>query len=167
MRVVSLLTLEVILLTLLDDELEHPQGSNGSADKNEMATTFENDFAISEERYKARLVAKGFNQKEEIDFDETFYPVVKIVIVRCLINLAVQNSWPLYQLDIDETIYMSLPDGYFKHGDKRVCRLKKYLYCLKQAPRQWNVKLSHALVEYGFSQSKSDYSLLKPTKMIS
>ncbi|GJV00903.1 ribonuclease H-like domain-containing protein [Tanacetum coccineum] len=41
------------------------------------------------ERYKARLVAKGFNQREGIDFDETFSHVVKIVTVGSLINLAV------------------------------------------------------------------------------
>nr|GEV06713.1 putative reverse transcriptase, RNA-dependent DNA polymerase, Gag-polypeptide of LTR copia-type [Tanacetum cinerariifolium] len=48
------------------------------------------------ERYKARLVAKGFNQREGIDFDETFSPVVKIITVRCLINLAMQNGWSLF-----------------------------------------------------------------------
>ncbi|GJS81790.1 ribonuclease H-like domain-containing protein [Tanacetum coccineum] len=80
------------------------------------------------ERYKARLVAKGFNLKEGIDFDEAFSPVVKIVTFRCLINLAVQNSWPLFQLDINnaflygdlsETVYMSLHDGYFDKNDNR------------------------------------------------
>ncbi|GKE56844.1 ribonuclease H-like domain-containing protein, partial [Tanacetum coccineum] len=132
-----------------EDDLGHPQGSNGSASEDEMATTSESESALSEgskwvykikykfngeiERYKARLVAKGFNQKEGIDFDETFSPVVKSVTVRCLINLVVQNSWPLYQLDInnaflygdlDETIYMTLPDGYFSPGDKKVVDLK-------------------------------------------
>ncbi|GJV49096.1 putative RNA-directed DNA polymerase [Tanacetum coccineum] len=120
------------------------------------------------ERYKARYVVKGYNQKEGIDFDETFSPVVKIVTVRCLINLAVQNSWPLFQLDVNnaflygdlsETVYMDLPEGYFSPNDKRVCRLKKSLYGLKQAPRQWNAKLTHTLIEHGFKQSKSDYSL--------
>ncbi|GJW98868.1 ribonuclease H-like domain-containing protein [Tanacetum coccineum] len=48
------------------------------------------------ERYKARLVAKGYNQREGVDYDETFSHVVKIVTVRCLINIAVNNGWPLF-----------------------------------------------------------------------
>ncbi|GJY46216.1 ribonuclease H-like domain-containing protein, partial [Tanacetum coccineum] len=97
------------------------------------------------ERYKARYVIKSYNQKKGIDFDETFSPVVKIVTIRCLITLVVQNDWPMYQLDVNnaflyselsKTVYMDLPEGFFNHGDKRVCRLKKSLYRLKQAPRQ-------------------------------
>ncbi|GJU79874.1 ribonuclease H-like domain-containing protein [Tanacetum coccineum] len=80
------------------------------------------------ERYKARLVAKGFNQRERIDFDETFSHVVKIVIVRHLINLVVQNGWSLFQMDInnaflygdlEETIYMTLPPGYFPDNETK------------------------------------------------
>ncbi|GJV38731.1 ribonuclease H-like domain-containing protein [Tanacetum coccineum] len=120
------------------------------------------------ERYKARLVALGCNQREGIDYEETFSPVVKMVTVRCLMNIAVLNDWPMFQLDIDnaflygdlnEVVYMKPPQGYYASDCNKVCRLKKSLYGLKQAPRQWNAKLTCALVENGFSQSKSDYSL--------
>ncbi|GKB86215.1 F-box protein-like protein, partial [Tanacetum coccineum] len=77
----------------------------------------------------ARLVAKGFNQREGIDFDETFSFVVKIVIVRCLVSLALQNGWTLCQMDVNnaflygdlnETVYMTLPPGYFPKDETRV-----------------------------------------------
>ncbi|GJT31751.1 ribonuclease H-like domain-containing protein [Tanacetum coccineum] len=92
------------------------------------------------ERYKARLVARGFSQKEGFDYDETFSPVVKMVTVRCLISIVVVNKWPLYQLDVNNA---------FLYGD-----LVEY-----QASRQWNAKLTIALTEHGFEQSKFDYSL--------
>ncbi|GJY10051.1 ribonuclease H-like domain-containing protein [Tanacetum coccineum] len=120
------------------------------------------------ERYKARLVAKGFGQREGFNYNETFSHVVKMVTVRCLINIAICDSWPLYQLDVNndflygdlkEDVYMTLPEGYKSNNKHKVCKLNKSLYGLKQAPRQWNAKLTTALIEHGFEQSKFDYSL--------
>ncbi|GJX28211.1 ribonuclease H-like domain-containing protein [Tanacetum coccineum] len=123
--------------------------------------------------YKARLVAKGFNQREGIDYDDTFSPGVKMVTVRCLISLAVQNKWPLYQLDVNnaflygdlkEYIYMTIPQGFRNTGNKNlVCKLNKSLYGLKQAPRKWNEKLVGILRENGFVQSCCDHSLFTKT----
>ncbi|GJU61238.1 RNA-directed DNA polymerase, eukaryota [Tanacetum coccineum] len=53
------------------------------------------------ERFKAKLVAKGFNQREGIDYEETFSPVVKIVTIICILSIAINNKWPLLQFDIN------------------------------------------------------------------
>lgn len=40
-----------------------------------------------------------------------------------------------------------------------LCHLNRSIYSLKQASRQWNQKLTNTLINLGYTQSKSDYSL--------
>nr|GEX30780.1 ribonuclease H-like domain-containing protein [Tanacetum cinerariifolium]GEY74413.1 ribonuclease H-like domain-containing protein [Tanacetum cinerariifolium] len=122
---------------------ELPEGRKAIGSKWVFTIKYKSDRET--ERYKARLVAKGYNQREGINFDKTFTPVEKIVTIRCLINLAVQNGWTLYQMhvnnvffygDLSESIYMSLPPSCFHDSENKVCKLNKSLYGLKKAPRQ-------------------------------
>jgi hypothetical protein len=65
---------------------------------------------------------------------------------------------------LEEVIYMRQPEGFHEGGPNLVCRLKKSLYGLKQAARQWNKKLHSVLLELGFSRLQSDRSVYIYTK---
>ena len=52
------------------------------------------------ERYHARLVVKGFAQKEGIDFNEIFSPVVRLTTVRVVLVMCATFDLYLEQLDV-------------------------------------------------------------------
>lgn len=117
------------------------------------------------ERYKARLVARGFTQIEGEDYHETFALVAKFVTMRCLLTIVAAKGHQLnvnnafLHGDLNEEIYMKNPQGFAKKGDTRVCKLKKSLYGLRQASRNWYHKFTSALIEIAFIQSWADHSL--------
>lgn len=115
-------------------------------------------------KYKARLVVKGFTQKEGIDYTETFSPVARYGSIRFMLAMAVKYKLKIEQMDavtaflqgeLSEEIYLSQPEE-FNDGTNKVCRLKKAIYGLKQASREWNKKLDQKLREYGLKRSRID-----------
>lgn len=122
------------------------------------------------ELYKPRLVSKGYRQEETIDFNDTFFPVVKMVTVHTILALAICHGWNIWQIDVNNTflqgdltedVYMEVPQGFITSAENfnKVCKLVKSLYGLKQASRQWNIKLTNVLVSHGYEQSHLDYSI--------
>ncbi|KAL0446187.1 UNVERIFIED_CONTAM: Retrovirus-related Pol polyprotein from transposon RE1 [Sesamum latifolium] len=120
------------------------------------------------DRYKARLVAKGYTQIEGVDYFESFSPVAKTVTVRVFLAIVTAMSWSILQLDVnnaflhghlEEEVYMEPPEGYPKAQSGQVCLLKRSLYGLKQASRQWNIEFTSKLEEFDFRQSSHDYCL--------
>ncbi|KAE8693200.1 Cellulose synthase-like protein D2 [Hibiscus syriacus] len=117
-------------------------------------------------RYKARLVTKGYAQKEGIDYNEVFSPVMKHSSIRILLALVAQLNLELAQLDVktaflhddlEEEIYMTQSEGYKDGGcEKWVCKLNKSLYGLKQSPRQWYKRFDSFMRRQKYTRSKYD-----------
>ena len=88
------------------DLVKLPKGKK--ALKNKWVFRLKYDEKSLQPRYKARLVVKGFSQKQGIDFDEIFSPVVKMSSIRVALGLAAHMDLEIKQLDVKTA---------FLHGD--------------------------------------------------
>lgn len=87
--------------------------------------------------------------------------------IRSIMAVPISRKWKIHQLDVNnvflygdlnEDIYKKIPEG-LPCSNNKVCKMKNSLYGLKEASRQWFVKLYHEPIFQGFQQSKNDYSL--------
>ncbi|GJX26151.1 retrotransposon protein, putative, ty1-copia subclass [Tanacetum coccineum] len=116
--------------------------------------------------YKARLVAKGYTQLYEVDYEETFSPVADIRAIRILISIAAFYDYEIWQMDVktaflngylDEDIYMVQPEGFVDpNHPRKVCKLQRSIYGLKQASRSWNKRFDEEIKRFGFDQNLNE-----------
>ncbi|KAL0293767.1 UNVERIFIED_CONTAM: Retrovirus-related Pol polyprotein from transposon RE1 [Sesamum angustifolium] len=151
------------------DLVELPPGKKAIGSRWVLKLKLNPDESIADHREHLIICSlKGYNQIEGIDYFDSFSPVAKSVTVRVFMALAVAKGWPLLQLDVnnaflhghlDEEVYMLPPEGYMIQTPGQVCKLKRSLYGLKQASRQWNIELTVKLQEFGFVQCPHDHCL--------
>ncbi|KAH9696934.1 hypothetical protein KPL71_023401 [Citrus sinensis] len=116
---------------------------------------------------QCKLIAKGFAQKECIDYNEVFSPVVQRTSIRILLALVAEYELDLDQLDVkmaflhgelEEEIYMTQPYGFkVARKENHMCRLIKSLYGLKQSPRQQYKRFDQFIEWQKFIRSEHDH----------
>nr|GEX89198.1 hypothetical protein [Tanacetum cinerariifolium] len=118
---------------------------------------------------KARIVAQVFRQEEGIDFEESLASVARIEAIRIFVANVTHKNMTIYQMDaktaflngeLKEEVYVSQPEGFVdKDNPSHVYKLKKALYCLKQAPRTWYDMLLSFLISQHFFKGAVDPTL--------
>ncbi|CAI7919243.1 unnamed protein product [Closterium sp. NIES-53] len=123
--------------------------------------------------FKARYVARGFNQRQGVDYFQTFYPTPKMTTLWVLLHVAAQCDDELHSLDfstaflqgsLHEEIWLRQPSGFtgsFRAGTQ--WSLRRPVYGLRQAPREWHDTLRTTLAALGFVPSTADPTLFLRT----
>ncbi|GJZ15564.1 retrotransposon protein, putative, ty1-copia subclass [Tanacetum coccineum] len=112
--------------------------------------------------YKARLMVKGYTQTPGIDYEETFYPIVDNRAIRILIAITAYYDYEIWQMDVktaflnrylSNEVYLEQHEGFVNPKyPNQVCKLKRSIYGLKQASRQWNKRFDDEIKKFGFTQ---------------
>jgi hypothetical protein len=111
---------------------------------------------------KARLVADGNTQKAGVDFNRIFSSVVKTTTIRLVLAIAAARDYNLTSIDIrqaylqaelKEDLFMRCPPNVYAFDSKKrplCCRLRRSLYGLKQAGREWAMLFTSFHLSWGF-----------------
>ncbi|CAI7897382.1 unnamed protein product [Closterium sp. NIES-53] len=123
--------------------------------------------------FKVRYNARGFSQRQGVDFFHTFSPTPNMTTLWVLLHVAAQRDYELHSLDFNtaflqgslhEEIWLRRPPGFtgsFPTGTQ--WSLRRPIYGLRQALREWHATLRTTLATLGFAPSTADQSLFLRT----
>ncbi|CAI7902951.1 unnamed protein product [Closterium sp. NIES-53] len=112
-------------------------------------------------------------RRQRVDYFQTFSPTPKMTTLRVLLHVAAQRDYELHSLDfstaflqcsLHEEIWLRRPPGFtesFPSGTQ--WSLRRPVYGLRQAPREWHDTLRTTLAALGFAPTTADPSLFLRT----
>ena len=124
-------------------------------------------------RFKTRWVVRSFEQREDLNYNETFVAVIKSMNYKIIFAIIAANDWNLKQMNVitvflyenvEEKIYMKLSTEY-KQSIK-ICRLRKVFYDLKQSSRMWYNIFASFLKKHEFIFLDVDFNVFFNEKFI-
>ncbi|GJS77072.1 retrotransposon protein, putative, ty1-copia subclass [Tanacetum coccineum] len=113
-----------------------------------------------------RRITKWCKTVGLIDYNETFSPVSRKDSLRISMALVAHYDLELHQMDVKtaflngdlhEDVYMTQPEGFMVKGKEHmVCKLKRSIYRLKKASRQWYLKFHEVMSKFQFKKNAVD-----------
>ncbi|CAI7853291.1 unnamed protein product, partial [Closterium sp. NIES-54] len=116
---------------------------------------------------------RSYAEAIEVDYFQTFSPTPKMTTLRVPLHVAAQRDYELHSLDsstaflqgsLHEEIWLRPPPGFtgsFPPGTQ--WSLRRPVYGLRRAPREWHDTLRTTLAALGFAPSTADPSLFLRT----
>nr|GEU37211.1 hypothetical protein [Tanacetum cinerariifolium] len=116
------------------------------------------DLEIIQEEDMHPSIHTSLNHKEDdLEIDEPqsdIIPIRKSTRTRRLtdhVKTAFLNGY------LNEEVYMEQPEGFVNPKyPNQVCKLKRFIYGLKQASRQWNKRFDDEIKKFGFTQNRDE-----------
>ncbi|GJS54973.1 retrotransposon protein, putative, ty1-copia subclass [Tanacetum coccineum] len=109
-----------------------------------------------------------FKMKTDMDGAVHTYKA-HIRAIRIVIAIAAFYDYEIWQMDVknaflngylNEEVYMEQPKDFVNQKfPNRLCKLKRSIYGLKQASRQWNKRFDDEIKKFGFSQNRDEPSV--------
>ena len=86
--------------------------------------------------------------------------------IRILLAIAAYYDYEIWQMDVKtdflngnliEDVYMTQPEGFFyPKNSRKVCKLQRSIYKLKQASQSWNLHLDEVIKEFGIIKNEDE-----------
>ncbi|KAK8644562.1 hypothetical protein V6N13_123865 [Hibiscus sabdariffa] len=95
-----------------------------------------------------------FKKKTDMDGNELHFMIMKSG--KCMSKPLSLNG------KLEEDVYMTQPKGFVTpENARKVCKLQRSIYGLKQASRRWNLRFNEAIQEFGFIRNEDEPSVYK------